>query len=714
LETRGIASFSETRGIASLRVILFMVMVGNLSYAQGNLGIELRPKTYVGNYNLSCNGGNNGEIDVLITGGTAPYTLVWNNNSTANPLLNLTAGTYSITVTDAANATAQASVTLIEPPALGYNLEVSQFGEYNLQYFGSTLGTIKINSSGGTPSYQVVWGDNNTELIRDSLAAGTYSFVLTDANGCSLSGSKTLTQPAVLSGTATQLQAVRCFEGEDGRAQITASGGIAPYHYLWDNGSFSATPEDLRAGVHEVHITDDADNTLTLQVTITEPTAIDVQISKSNYPNNFNVSCYNCFNGTIDAVASGGTAPYTFEWIWQENSIGTTANLSNLGGGDYNLIINDQNNCRYRGEVNLKEPERQDWGMSGNAGTDPATQFIGTTDSVDVVFRSNNAEILRINPDRADFNKKIELANGHGLVSVTSQNNAKWTLFKNPISSLPDVENRYCLADVNINDGWDFEGWIRSHSETNSTFLYMGADPDNGIIEVVKTTGNSPSRLHLNNYCGKDVLIGNSISGNLLLYNKIGIGVLGPTNSLHIRSDSESSQHILVEANGYSEIKTISLLPEGSYLTLRANNATIAESIIGYKGRLVFMDEGTNVMDFQNGNVGIGISPDPNHKLSVCGGGIRSNYVIVTETWCDYVFKPDYKLMPLSSLEQYVKKEHHLPNVPPETEIILSGLNLGQIQKIQMEKIEELYLYLFQLKEENEELKKRLHQIEKK
>jgi hypothetical protein len=80
----------------------------------------------------------------------------------------------------------------------------------------------------------------------------------------------------------------------------------------------------------------------------------------------------------MDATCFYCATPYTYEWIWQENSIGTTANLSNLGGGDYELIINDQNNCRYRGEVNLKEPERQDWGMSGNAGTDPATQFIGT------------------------------------------------------------------------------------------------------------------------------------------------------------------------------------------------------------------------------------------------------------------------------------------------------------------------------------------------
>lgn len=91
LQTRYIASCNETRGIASLPLIFIMIMVVNTCYAQGNLGIELRPKTYVGNYNLSCNGGNNGEIDVLITGGTSPYTLVWNNNSTANPLLNLTA-----------------------------------------------------------------------------------------------------------------------------------------------------------------------------------------------------------------------------------------------------------------------------------------------------------------------------------------------------------------------------------------------------------------------------------------------------------------------------------------------------------------------------------------------------------------------------------------------------------------------------------------------
>jgi hypothetical protein len=368
-------------------------------YAQGNLSVTLVPKTYVGNYHLSCNGASNGEIEAIISGGTTPYTVLWNTNSTANPLLNLTAGAYSVTIIDAANDTLQASYTLVQPPVLGFSLEVPHFGEYNLQYFGSTLGSIKIGAIGGTPSYSVLWTDNNTELSRDSLAAGTYYFVLSDANGCTINGSKTLTQPAVMAGSVSQIHGTSCFEGDDGKAEASITGGIPPYHYLWDNGNFSAVPEDLTSGVHEVQITDEYDNTLTLQVTISQASEIEAQITKSTFPNSFNVSCYNCFNGTLSAQVSGGNAPYTYEWIWNENSIGTSNNLSNLGGGEYDLVVLDNNSCRLRINTNLREPERQDWGMSGNAGTDPATQFIGTTDSVDVVFKSNGIAKMIIGSD---------------------------------------------------------------------------------------------------------------------------------------------------------------------------------------------------------------------------------------------------------------------------------------------------------------------------
>jgi hypothetical protein len=645
----------ETRGIASLPLILVMVMVVNISYAQGNLGIELRSKTYVGNYNLSCNGGDNGEIDVLITGGTSPYTLVWNNNSTANPLLNLTAGTYTVTVTDAANATAQASATLIQPPALGYNLEVSQFGEYNLQYFGSTLGTIKINSSGGTPSYQVVWSDNNTELIRDSLAAGTYSFVLTDANGCSMSGSKTLTQPAVLSGTATQLQAVSCFEGEDGKAQVTASGGIAPYSYFWDNGSFSSTPEDLRAGLHEVHITDDADNTLTLQVTITEPNAIDVQISKSNYPNNYNVSCYNCFNGTIDAVASGGTSPYTFEWIWQENSIGTTANLSNLGGGDYELIINDQNNCRYRGEVNLKEPERQDWGMSGNAGTDPATQFIGTTDSVDVVFKSNGAEQFRLSNNYTKISSgNLMIGDSLGIKGFIDSTGTKILHFgtRGPLEEGPFqiLSAIYCGQSNSTINLFDQTIFVRpSGSSIDRPNLSLKADGNNALIEATDGNPFTPDyepRLLLNYYCGNDIFAGNHQGGDFIANHRIGINNNG---------DFGSSGNFKFHVNGDAWI---------------------------------------------DGSLHIGNENSSNLKVSV-EGVLLSKMIKLKQSdlWNDYVFYPEYELMPIDSLSSFVKHKQHLPGVPAASEIEGTYYSLGEMNQILLTKIEESYLYILQLEE---------------
>jgi hypothetical protein len=643
-----------------------MICISINTYSQGNLNITLLPKTYVGNYNLSCNGGNNGEIDVLITGGTSPYTLVWNNNSTANPLLNLTAGTYTVTVTDAANATAQASATLIEPPALGYNLEVSQFGEYNLQYFGSTLGTIKINSSGGTPSYLVIWNDNNTELIRDSLASGTYSFVLTDANGCTLSGNKTLTQPAVLSGTATQLQAVSCFEGEDGKAQITASGGIAPYHYLWDNGSFSATPEDLRAGVHEVHITDDADNTLTLQVTITEPTAIDVQISKSNYPNNFNVSCYNCFNGTIDAVASGGTAPYTFEWIWQENSIGTTANLSNLGGGDYNLIISDQNNCRYRGEVNLKEPERQDWGMSGNAGTDPATQFIGTTDSVDVVLKSNNIEQLRLSNNYAKISSgNLLIGDSLGVFSRTDTSGNKILRFGLERDEV--TGNHFICGQNYLPPGTTqniFGGFIYAVAQANQPQLAMGADGSNGIIETSaavpeNSSVQSESRLLLNYYCGRDVLVGNSQAGNLIANNRLGVGV----------TDFDTDPLTVFQSNGNSWL---------------------------------------------NGNVRIGNQDNPQtYKLAV-HGIVFAREVKVTQStsiWPDYVFDENYELTSLENLSTYLKENKHLPKIPSAADVKENGFSMGEMTPLLLLKIEELTLYLLQQQKEIASLQEEIKQL---
>ncbi|MFZ1530428.1 MAG: hypothetical protein WAT19_16860 [Ferruginibacter sp.] len=106
----------------------------------------------------------------------------------------------------------------------------------------------------------------------------------------------------------------------------------------------------------------------------------------------------------------------------------------------------------------------------------------------------------------------------------------------------------------------------------------------------------------------------------------------------------------------------------------------------------------------QNGNVGIGTT-NPTYKLSV-NGNIRSKEVVVESGWADYVFNEEYKLKSLEEVEAFIRANKHLPNIPSAAEIEKNGLQLGDTQKKMMEKIEELTLYVIELKKEIEILKK--------
>jgi hypothetical protein len=113
-----------------------------------------------------------------------------------------------------------------------------------------------------------------------------------------------------------------------------------------------------------------------------------------------------------------------------------------------------------------------------------------------------------------------------------------------------------------------------------------------------------------------------------------------------------------------------------------------------------------------DGNVGIGTGT-PGYKLDVVGI-IRACEVLIGDPgWCDYVFDKDYTLMPLDELRPYVLINKHLPGIPTTEEIDANGLKLGQMQTLQMGKIEELYLYLFQIKDELDELKKENKELKK-
>ena len=104
---------------------------------------------------------------------------------------------------------------------------------------------------------------------------------------------------------------------------------------------------------------------------------------------------------------------------------------------------------------------------------------------------------------------------------------------------------------------------------------------------------------------------------------------------------------------------------------------------------------------------------DPTYTLNV-GGAIRATELVLNlNGWADYVFEPDYKLMPLSEVESFVKQNRHLPGVPSEAELKASGLNMAKVQTLQMQKIEELTLYVIELNKRNQALEARLAALEK-
>lgn len=186
---------------------------------------------------------------------------------------------------------------------------------------------------------------------------------------------------------------VSCFGFKDGSIDLTASGGAAPYTYTWSTGTSAEDLSDLPSGFYSVRVVDANQVEGRAEITLTEPDAMKADVQPYEYGNGYNISLYNAYNGSINLAVYGGVAPFTYDW-----SDGATSEDRNaLGSDNYSVTITDANGCVLKTDpVYLRQPERSDWTMSGNSGTNPATHFFGTTDNQDVVFKSNGQERLRL------------------------------------------------------------------------------------------------------------------------------------------------------------------------------------------------------------------------------------------------------------------------------------------------------------------------------
>ena len=218
----------------------------------------------------------------------------------------------------------------------------------NVSCNGGADGSATATATGGTAPYIYLWSNAATPATVTGLAAGNYSVTVTDANGCSSVQNVTITEPNALTGSISSQTNVACNGGTDGSATATATGGTAPYTYLWSNASTTATATGLAAGNYNVTITDaNGCTTNVSNINITEPTALTSSISSQT-----NVACNGASTGAATVTANGGTAPYTYLW----SNAATTATATGLVAGTYTVTVTDANGCNSAQNVTISEP----------------------------------------------------------------------------------------------------------------------------------------------------------------------------------------------------------------------------------------------------------------------------------------------------------------------------------------------------------------------
>ena len=288
-----------------------------------------------------CNGGSTGEIDLSISGGTAPYTVLWNNGSKSQDLSGISTGNYSVTITDANGCTTTNQATITQPSNV---LTASLTNQTNVDCNGNSNGNLSVEGSGGTPPYTYSIDAGATDQsngLFENLSAGTYAILVTDSNNCNTTVNVSITQPTALGISISNVNNVECFGEATGDITIGVTGGTQPYSYSWSNSSMSQNLNDVIAGTYTVNVTDANGCSISTNATITEPsTPLSINISKVDAN-----TAQGCTNGEATADVSGGTPPYTYQWSASASNQ-TNANATNLPVGNHSVTVTDANGCQ--------------------------------------------------------------------------------------------------------------------------------------------------------------------------------------------------------------------------------------------------------------------------------------------------------------------------------------------------------------------------------
>ncbi|MES2285164.1 MAG: PKD domain-containing protein [Bacteroidota bacterium] len=288
--------------------------------------------------------GQTASITVNASGGVAPYTYLWNTGETTQSIFNVLPGTHSVTVTGGSPGFCTSSASVI----LSTNPQIILTTPPNNAIVCSAMANISASATGGTGVLSYLWS-NGATTSSTSVNTGTYTITVTDAVGCSVNNSVSVTTSSSLTATVNQ-PTVLC-NGAVTTLNVTPGGGLGGYTFLWNTGA-TTTSISAGAGSYCATVTDAGGCVITACVTLIQNPALIVSIPTPAIICNGSLA-------TVNATASGGQAPYSFLW-----NTGQTSQTLVATAGTYTVTVTDFTGCVNTATVNISQASAINIAMS--------------------------------------------------------------------------------------------------------------------------------------------------------------------------------------------------------------------------------------------------------------------------------------------------------------------------------------------------------------
>lgn len=292
---------------------------------------------------IQCAGGNDATMEAEISGGKSPFQYNWSGiEASGATASNLSAGNYSLTITDTASSSATVDFNVKEPKEIVLTANAKSPAST-----GNADGKASAKANGGTGELTYKWSNGESNKDATKLPPGEHTVTVTDENGCTQTATVSISENILeLNVSISQNSEIKCAGDKSANISTEVNGGKGPFIYAWNKPELKGeNANDLAADDYSLTVTDAVGNTTTSSIKIKEPQAVMIAAKVETPASTGNA------DGQASVVASGGTGDFTYKW--DNGEVSTKA--QKLGPGEHAVTVTDENGCSGVAIVDISE-----------------------------------------------------------------------------------------------------------------------------------------------------------------------------------------------------------------------------------------------------------------------------------------------------------------------------------------------------------------------